>query len=68
MIRVKYTDNSYDMVCPELLDHLLELGSVAEFQRRDGWVTSSSYAVRGSEKKDYFGVERREKHSLEYDM
>lgn len=68
LIRVKYTDNSYDMVCPELLDHLLEMGTVAEFQRRDGWVASNSFAVRGSEKKDYSGFERREKHSLEYDM
>lgn len=68
LIRVKYTDNSYDMVCPELLDHLLEMGTVAEFQRRDGWVARDSYAVRGADARNFTGVERREKRTLEYNM
>lgn len=68
LIRVKYIDNSYDMVRPELLDHLLEMGTVVEFMRRDGWVARNSSVVRSAEKKSYFGVERREKQSFEYDM
>lgn len=68
LIRVRYNDNTYDMVRPELLDHLLEMGTVAGFQRRDGWVARNSPAVRSAEETRYLGADRREKHSFEYDM
>ncbi|CAH2031348.1 GSU3473 family protein [Trichlorobacter ammonificans] len=59
LIRVRYTDNRYDMVRPEVLDRLLERGAVAEFKRRDGWVSGSAAAVRGTAGVPYAGPERR---------
>lgn len=64
LIRVKYSDNRYDMVRPEILDNLLKSGGVAEFLRRDGWVSSSSATVRKESKADFKGAERRTRRTF----
>lgn len=64
LIRVKYSDNRYDMVRPEILDNLLKNGGVAEFLRRDGWVSSSSATVRKESKSDFKGTERRTRRTF----
>ena len=59
LIRVKYVDDRFDMVRPEILDRLLEAGKVREFQRREGWVIPGMGNVRCKNKNDYSGTERR---------
>ena len=59
LIRVKYVNDRFDMVCPELLDHLLETGKVREFQRREGWVMPGIDKLRCKNRNDYSGTERR---------
>jgi hypothetical protein len=59
LIRVKYVDNRFDMVRPEMLDHLLEAGKVREFQRREGWVMPGIGNLRRSNRNKYSGFERR---------
>lgn len=66
LIRVKYIDNSFDMVRPEVLDHLLEMGTVSEFHRQNGWVASSSDSVRKNSRSSFQGPDRREKRSINY--
>jgi len=62
LIRVKYVDDRFDMVRPELLDRLLETGRVQEFQRSDGWVMPGSGNVRHTKETKYSGTERRINH------
>jgi len=66
LIRVMYTDNSFDMVRPEMLDLLLEKGSVCSFLRRDGWVMPEIGNMRQRNSNEYSGSDRRlrrtEKH------
>lgn len=59
LIRVKYVDDHFDMVRPEVLDHLLESGRVREFQRHDGWVKPGMGNLRRSNRNQYSGVDRR---------
>ena len=59
LIRVKYLDSRFDMVRPEILDHLLDAGKVMEFQRRDGWVMPKSGNLRKMNRNDYSGSGRR---------
>ena len=59
LIRVKYLDDRFDMVRPELLDHLLETGKLREFQRRDGWAMPGIDKLRCKNGNDYAGTERR---------
>jgi hypothetical protein len=59
LIRVKYVDDRFDMVRPEILDRLLEAGKVREFQRREGWVMPGVGNVRCMNRIDYYGTERR---------
>lgn len=59
LIRVKYVDNRFDMVRPEILDHLLETGKVREFQRRNGWVVPGIGNLRHRNFNSYSGTERR---------
>ena len=66
LIRVKYSDNRYDMVRPEVLDHLLDYGAVAEFKRCDGWVKSSDDSVRRYSRNEYPGTDRREQRQVSY--
>jgi len=65
LIRVKYVDDRFDMVRPEILDRLLETGRVQEFQRRDGWVMPGSGNLRRTNRTKYTGAERRINHENE---
>jgi len=66
LIRVKYSDNRYDMVRPEVLDHLLDAGMVAEFKRCDGWVKNNDDSVRRYGRNEYPGIDRREQRKASY--
>lgn len=59
LIRVKYVDERFDMVRPEILDRLLEAGKVREFQRSDGWVIPGIGNVRRKNRAEYTGTDRR---------
>ena len=59
LIRVKYVDERFDMVRPELLDRLLASGKVREFKRRDGWVIPGIGNLRHTIRNGYSGIERR---------
>lgn len=59
LIRVKYIDDRFDMVRPEILNRLLDMGSVQEFKRVDGWVRVDSSKMRHSNRVTYSGPERR---------
>lgn len=59
LIRVKYVDERFDMVRPEILDRLLEAGKVREFQRSDGWVMPGIGNLRRRNGNSYSGPERR---------
>lgn len=59
LIRVKYVDNRFDMVRPEILDRLLEAGSVREFERSDGWVAPGIDDLRSRSRHGFSGLERR---------
>lgn len=59
LIRVMYTDNSFDMVRPEMLDLLLEKGTVCTFLRRDGWVMPEIGNMRRNNSNEYSGSDRR---------
>lgn len=60
LIRVKYTDNRFDMVRPETLDRLLDAGNIQEFKRQDGWVKPDAGNLRHNKGGiRYTGPERR---------
>jgi hypothetical protein len=59
LIRVKYVDDRFDMVRPEILDRLLDTGKVREFQRLDGWVMPGIDNLRSKKMNNYFGYDRR---------
>lgn len=59
LIRVKYVDDRFDMVRPEILDRLLEAGKVREFQRSDGWVVPGIGDLRRKNKNGFSGTDRR---------
>lgn len=59
LIRVKYVDERFDMVRPEILDRLLEAGKVREFQRSDGWVMPGLNNLRQKNRINYTGTDRR---------
>lgn len=59
LIRVKYIDDRFDMVRPEILNRLLDMGNVQEFKRVDGWVRVDSSKIRHSNRVPYSGPERR---------
>lgn len=65
LIRVKYTDNRFDMVRPDMLDRLIEKGDVNSFFRRDGWVTPGAGNVRRTSRPGYSGPDRRHKSGQE---
>jgi len=65
LIRVKYTDNRFDMVRPEILDRLLGAGKVREFQRSDGWVMPGIGNLRHRNVSDYAGPDRRKMQAEE---
>lgn len=60
LIRIKYTDNRFDMVRPETLDRLLDAGTIQEFKRQEGWVRPDIGDVRHNRSGiRYSGPERR---------
>jgi hypothetical protein len=59
LIRVKYADNRFDMVRPEILNLLLESGNVLEFRRMDGWIAPGNCNLRRKNRDGYSGPERR---------
>jgi hypothetical protein len=59
LIRVKYVDNRFDMVRPEILNQLLDSGDVLEFRRMDGWIAAGNKDLRRKNGGSYFGPERR---------
>ncbi|MHB8122368.1 MAG: GSU3473 family protein [Desulfuromonadaceae bacterium] len=66
LIRVKYVDERFDMVRPEILDRLLEAGKVREFQRSDGWVMPGISSLRHKkDRDDYSGTDRRRRQGAE---
>lgn len=65
LIRVKYVDDRFDMVRPDILDHLLAAGKVREFQRQDGWVMPGIGNLRRKHRNGYSGTERRSVHADE---
>lgn len=65
LIRVKYVDDRFDLVRPEILDRLLEAGKVREFQRRDGWAIPGIANLRRRDRHKYSGSERRSGHPEE---
>ena len=65
LIRVKYVDERFDMVRPEILERLLKAGKVREFQRSDGWVIPSPDNLRRSNRNPYTGPDRRTRYSEE---
>jgi len=65
LIRVKYVDERFDMVRPEILDRLLEAGKVREFQRSDGWVMPGIGNLRRKNRNGYSGPDRRKIHEEE---
>lgn len=68
LIKVKYMDDHFDMVRPEILDRLLEAGKVQEFQRRDGWVIPGVGNLRSRNRADYSGPDRRKRWAEERRM
>lgn len=58
LIRVLYTNNTYDMVKDSRLDDLIASKKVVKFERANGWVTVGSDQVRGMGG-TYWGPERR---------
>lgn len=59
LIRIKYLDNRFDMVRPEMLDRLLEAGKVREFARSSGWVMPGIGNLRRKSGEIYTGPDRR---------
>lgn len=58
MIRVVYTDGTFDMVKPQALDDLLERSEITSFKRSAGWAFVGKDAIRTSSN-GYWGEERR---------
>lgn len=59
LIRVKYVDDRFDMVRPEILDRLLASGKVREFERHDGWIMPGAATLRSKNRNSYSGPDRR---------
>lgn len=61
LLRVIYTDGSFDIVNQSALRTLIESCKVAKFKRSDGWVDIGSPHVRGIRSaRIYSGPERRD--------
>lgn len=61
LIRVKYVDNRFDMVRPEILNQLLDSGDILEFRRIDGWIAAGNSNLRRQKGGSYSGPERRKR-------
>lgn len=60
MIRVFYTDGTFDMVKPKMLDYLLDKNKIKRFKRSSGWAVVGKDPVRSGSSNGYWGEERRE--------
>ena len=63
LIRVRYSDDSYDMLKPWRLQEFIATGRVAAFLRSDGWVTVGRDPLRRSSGRGYLGPERRRREN-----
>ena len=60
LIRVIYNQGRFDMIKPQLLDHLLLENTLQSFKRSDGWVFVDKDPIRNdSQTQNYHGPERR---------
>lgn len=59
LVRVRYSDDSYDMLKPWRLQEFIAAGRVAAFLRSDGWVTVGRDPVRRGGGRGYPGPDRR---------
>ena len=60
MLRVIYTDGTFDLVKDLMLTSLIASCGISKFKRASGWVDISSPHIRSSGREsDYFGHERR---------
>ena len=59
LIRVFYTDGTFDMVKPEMLDYLLDKNKVKRFKRSTGWAVVGRDPIRTKSPNSYWGEERR---------
>ena len=59
MIRVFYTDGTFDMVKPKMLDYLLDKKKIKRFKRSNGWAVVGKDAIRSGSSNSYWGEERR---------
>ncbi len=58
-IKVRYPDESEELVRPSLLQYLIETEKIREFERQSGWVVVGVDPVRDPRPKIYSGPERR---------
>ena len=58
MVRIRYSDGRYDLVKAAMLDLLINLRQINQFERRDGWAIIGRDPLRG-EGGGYQGPERR---------
>lgn len=63
LIRVKYQDNTYDMVKAWRLEEYLAAGKVTAFFRNGEWVAVGSNLVRHGTAREYGGPERRRREN-----
>lgn len=63
LIRVRYQDNTYDMVKAWRLEEYIAAGKISAFHRGDGWVTVGRDQLRHSGDKSYAGPERRRREN-----
>ncbi len=59
LIRVRYQDNTYDMVKAWRLEEYIAKGKISAFNRGNEWVAVGRDQVRHSGDKAYAGPERR---------
>ncbi|MDH3998278.1 MAG: hypothetical protein OET90_05510 [Desulfuromonadales bacterium] len=62
MIRIMYSDGSFDMVKPMMLDMLLDGQRITSFKRSNGWAVVGRDTIRGSGNSSYRGSNRRTHH------
>lgn len=66
LVRVRYHDNTYDMVKPWRLQEFIAAGKVQSFYRSDGWVVVGRDPLRRGAGRSYTGPERRKRENNVY--
>jgi hypothetical protein len=59
LIRVIFTDDTFDYLLHTQLARFLEMGKIAKFKRCSGWVTVGVDPIRTDQSGYYGGPERR---------